>query len=107
MILNKAGNLAIMPDTIPTENIIANIERAIRSFPECKAEEIRCESNRIVRKAKTLECNIKHCEKLAIKVLNNNKNILMLPADTGNATVVMETDNYKRKILDLLDPDTY
>ena len=103
----KGGNFAIIPNTIPIEDIIFNIESAIRSLPECEAEEIRCESSRILRKAKTPKCNIKHSEKLAIKELNDNKNILILPADKGNATVVIETDDYKWKILDLLDLDTY
>ena len=31
----------------------------------------------------------------------------MLPAGKGNATVVMNTEDYKKKINDLLDPGSY
>ena len=44
---------------------------------------------------------------MAIKNLNSDKNILILSADKGNATVVMNTDDYDQKIKDLLDPMTY
>lgn len=41
------------------------------------------------------------------KVLNRNANIVFLPADKRNATVVMNVGDYQLKIRDLLDPVTY
>ncbi|XP_037505083.1 uncharacterized protein LOC119381202 [Rhipicephalus sanguineus] len=47
-------------------------------------------------------------ERGAIKRLRENGEIVILPADKGNATVVLDTAVYKRKMLDLLeDQDTY
>ena len=46
-------------------------------------------------------------EKQAIKSLNADKNITILPADKGNATVIMDTTDYKEKIEELLEPHTY
>lgn len=46
-------------------------------------------------------------ERKAIRGLNADKHIIILPADKGNATVVMKTDDYHNKIADLLDPNTY
>ena len=106
-ILAKGGNFAITPKSVPTEEIIANTEAAITSLPDSKAEEIRSEVSRILRRSKPPKSNIKQREKQALKQLNNNKNIVILPADKGNATVIMETDDYKEKIRNLLEPTTY
>ena len=43
----------------------------------------------------------------ALKDLNTDENILILPADKENATVVMNTTDYEYKIEELLDPSTY
>lgn len=42
-------------------------------------------------------------ERGAIKRLRENGEIVILPADKGNATVVLDTAVYKRKMLDLLE----
>ena len=44
---------------------------------------------------------------MAIRDLNADNNILILPADKGNATVVMKTDDSRSLVTNLLDPDTY
>ena len=46
-------------------------------------------------------------EKKAIRNLYADQNILILPADKGNATVIMKTEDYNNKIKELLDPNTY
>ena len=106
-VLSKGGNFSITPDKVPVEDIIANVESGIRALPRDVAEEIRIETFRILRNAKTPKSNITTKEKKAIKNLNADKDILILAADKGNATVVMKTDDYKEKIKNLLDPVTY
>ena len=39
--------------------------------------------------------------------LKKNNTIVILPADKGNATVVMERSSYEQKVADLLDDDSY
>ena len=47
-------------------------------------------------------------ESTALKSLRANTDIMLVPADKGNMTVIMNTTDYKRKIEDHLeDPDTY
>ncbi|XP_060519160.1 uncharacterized protein LOC132697634 [Cylas formicarius] len=82
-ILSKGGNFAITPDSVPFEDIIANIESGIRNLQADVAEEIRTESARILRRAKPPK------------------------TDKGNATVVLNTVDCEKKIGDLLDPKTY
>jgi hypothetical protein len=43
----------------------------------------------------------------SIRRLNDNPDIIVLKADKGNATVIMNTSDYDSKILDLLSSSTY
>ncbi|XP_054718556.1 uncharacterized protein LOC129227956 [Uloborus diversus] len=106
-ILAKGGNFAISMNSIPTEDIIANIESSLRQLPQAEAEEIRREASRILHKAKPPRSNVSNAERKAIKSLNEDKSIVILPADKGNATTVLNTEDYRRKIRDLLDPTIY
>ncbi|XP_062837651.1 uncharacterized protein LOC134299269 [Anolis carolinensis] len=106
-ILEKGGNFAVTTTRIPVENIIANVESAIYQLPEEEAEEVRMETARILRNAKLPPSNITRKERQAIKDLNSDPEIIILPADKGNATVIMETKQYKEKIRQLLDPTIY
>ena len=105
--MSKGGNFAITPNAIPFDDIIASIEVSIRSLLESESEEIRTEVLRILRKARPPKPNIKLSQKRATKELNVNNNILIRPADKRNATVIMETDDYKKKINNLFEPTTY
>ncbi|XP_054711439.1 uncharacterized protein LOC129221028 [Uloborus diversus] len=84
-----------------------NIESSLRQLPQAEAEEIRREASRILHKAKPPRSNVSNAERKAIKSLNEDKSIVILPADKGNATTVLNTEDYRRKIRDLLDPTIY
>ena len=56
----KAG--AIAPKEVPAEDIIANLESAIRTLPEEKGQEIRTETARILQKVKPPKNNLKPAE---------------------------------------------
>ena len=51
--------------------------------------------------------NLSRKESLALKTLRDNKDIMILPADKGNATVLMKKEDYHQKILDVLADDAY
>jgi len=42
--------------------------------------------------------NLKRTERAALKTLKDNLNLTILPAGKGNATVVLNTSDYKQKI---------
>ncbi|XP_030762746.1 uncharacterized protein LOC115887456 [Sitophilus oryzae] len=106
-LLAKGGNFAITPKVVPVEDIIAGTEAAIRNLPNSIADEIRFETVNILRTAKAPKSNLSREEHQALKSLNADKDILVLPADKGNATVVMKSEDYRSKIEDLLEPQTY
>ncbi|XP_048001897.1 uncharacterized protein LOC125238587 [Leguminivora glycinivorella] len=59
----------------------------------------------ILRRAKLPKSNTTTEERIALRNLKNNEDILVLKADKGNATVVMDTAAYDGKIRHLLDDD--
>lgn len=61
----------------------------------------------ILTKARPPPLNLQKDERAALKVLKEEENILVLPADKGNATVVMDTAEYHEKMKDLLDDPVY
>ncbi|XP_060527544.1 uncharacterized protein LOC132702783 [Cylas formicarius] len=106
-VLTKGGNFAITPRHIPIEEIISSTEAAIKNLPDQNAEEIRIETANILRKAKPPKTNLTRSEGLALRSLNTDEGIIILPADKGNATVLLKTEEYERKIEELLDPGSY
>ncbi|KAI5644679.1 hypothetical protein NE865_03331 [Phthorimaea operculella] len=57
----------------------------------------------ILRKARLPTSNATAAERQALKALRENKEVLVLKADKGNATVVMDTTEYDHKIQALLE----
>ena len=107
-ILEKGLNFALTPTRIPYENIISNVEEAIirNKLPPSDAEVLRQDIAVLLRKSKVPKSNATTEERCALKSLRNNKDILILRADKGNATVVINTVDYNDKIGTLLDDTT-
>ena len=106
-VLSKGFNFAIAPKTIPKEEIISSIEASLTTVNQTIAEQIRQDVSKILRTSKPPKTNITHNERQALKDLNNNKNITILPADKGNSTVLINTEDYMSKIRSLLDDQSY
>ncbi|KAG8224978.1 hypothetical protein J437_LFUL003356, partial [Ladona fulva] len=106
-ILSKGLNFAPSPSTIPYRDYIGGIEQAVRYLPKETADEIREQVGQALKKAKPPRSNIKRAERTAITNLRNNPDILALPADKGNATVIIRSEDYHKKILDILTDPSY
>ena len=61
----------------------------------------------MLRKAKPLVHNLSRQQRIALKELKQMKDIAILPADNGNATVLMTRDEHNSKLEDLLNTNTY
>ena len=57
--------------------------------------------------AKPTKSTLNREEREAIKELKKDEDIVILPADKGNATVVMNKEQYDRKMKELLEQDDY
>jgi hypothetical protein len=60
----------------------------------------------IIKQSKPQNTNTSKAEREALCTLRENKDMLILPADKGNATVVMNSKDYMRK-MEVLSNQTY
>jgi len=51
--------------------------------------------------------NLQETERAELKTLKENENLTILPAEKGNATVVLNTSDFKQKISSLLQDPEY
>ncbi|XP_052739858.1 uncharacterized protein LOC112042946 isoform X2 [Bicyclus anynana] len=108
--LGKGLNFALTPRNIPMESIVCSIEDAIfrNKIPTRDAECLRQDIATFLRRAKLPPSNMSRSDRAALMEIRNNEDILILPADKGNATVIVDTDAYENKINHLLsDTTTY
>lgn len=106
-ILSKGFNFGVVPPKIPNEDIITGIESAICKLNDNIAETIRQESCHILRKSHPPKSNITKNEARALKELRTNTEIVILPADKGNATVIMKSEDYHAKMNNILKDPAY
>jgi hypothetical protein len=78
------------------------VEKAVRSLPVEKAE-ARQESVRIIKTTTRTKENLTKTERAALRTLKDNTHLTILLADKGNATVILNTTDYKQKIASLLE----
>ena len=100
-------NYAVTPRSIPVEDILAAVEKAVQSLPVETAEEARQETMRIIKNSSRPRDNLTRTERAALKSLKLNTNLTILPADKGNAMVILNTTDYKQKIASLLEDPAY
>ncbi|KAI8483456.1 hypothetical protein Bbelb_387880 [Branchiostoma belcheri] len=109
-LLGKGLNFALTVTKVPTDDLIICTEQACRIVKEdsADADELRAKTVDIIKKAKLPPSNISHEEKEALSDLRQDKTVIILPADKGRATVVMNRRDYEQKASQLLsDTNTY
>ena len=107
-VLAKGLNFAVSPEQIPYDDFIVATEKACWGLPQEQSELLRAEIAGTLKNAKPPKSNLDKGERRALKSLQKEKSILILPADKGKATVVVNTNNYEEKVNNLLqDGKTY
>ena len=93
--LEKGFNFAITPKFIPKLYIINGVEAGLRKVRSEAAVQIaRSKVSEILKSAKPPQRNITHEEEEALKELKKDESSVILKADKGNATVVMNATEY-------------
>ena len=90
-VLSKGLNFAITPTTFPVEAIIVGTEVVAKYTTETAAEELRGEVVCTIKRGKLLKSSISKGERVALQTLKKDNSIVILPADKGRATVIMNT----------------
>ena len=105
--LEKGFNFAITPKFVPKLDIINGVEAGLRKVRDEAAVQIaRSKVSKILKSAKPPQRNITHEEEEALKELKKDESIVILKADKGNATIIMNATEYNDKINCLLSDNS-
>ena len=90
-------------------DIAAGVEAAMHyaKLPKDACEEITSRVCATLRQTPKLKRNLSNSQQRALKSLKKKEDIVILKSDKGNATVVMNKDDYHQKCLALIQPPTY
>ena len=91
----------------PYLDLIAVIDDAALKIPKARADELRWKVRQALEKSKSPKPNISKTERQALKLLQDDNSIIILPTDKGNATVVMDRVEYSNKVADLIGNSGY
>ena len=102
-LLKKGLNFAVTPKNVPTEDIITATELACKNLDGERAANLKSEITRAVKRRKKIKPNITVEEVRALQELRKNDSVMILPADKGRATVILDRSEYDSKITKILD----
>ena len=102
---------SVTPKRIPTEAIVSSVEAVLsrqRELSESAKDNIRSRIASTIQSASLPDSNLTKDELQALKRLKTDENIVILPADKGRVTVVMDKTDYYDKMDALVnDKQTY
>ena len=106
-VLKKGLNFCVTPDRIPVKEIIASTETACQQIKsKTVVNSLRTEVTKVLKNAKPPKSNISQEERKALKELSKDNDIVIVPADKGRSTVVMNRKDYNSKMNKLLEDRT-
>jgi len=94
-VLAKGLNFAITPNHLPKEDFVVVVEKACRSMEDEVTEGFKNEVLGTLRSAKCPQSNLTLQEQQAVSDLKSNPTVMVLPADKGRATVVLDKAEYE------------
>ena len=96
-LLENGMDFSVTPAALPTIDLIAKIETTLTEMPTEEADTIRADLSSIIHKAKPPKRNITRKQSTSLKSLQQNEKIIILPADKGRATFVLDKEDYIKK----------
>ena len=106
-VLRLGLNFTPAPTKLPLVDMIAAVEEGARQLNEEDAEDLRGRVCGILRRAKPPKDNLSKEQRKALKELRSLENEVILPADKGKATVMMNREDYDTKMRGMLSTATY
>ena len=97
-VLERGLNFAIAPKTLPVMNITSAVEKGLKLLGNSPSVDIaRAKITQILSNWRPPTPNLTEEEFKALKQLQQDKTIIILKSDKGNATVVMDKNDYEKR----------
>ena len=110
-VLSYGLKRSVTPKHIPTEAIVSSVEAVLsrqRELSESAKDNIRSRIASTIQSSSLTDSNLTKDERQALKRMKTDENIVILPADKGRVTVVMDKTDYYDKMDTLVnDKQTY
>ncbi len=106
-VLSKGLNYSVASKSVKVLDFVTGIESAVSQMSDEDGDRFRCEASLMLNKIPNPKPNLTFEENKAVSILRKDDTIKILPADKGNATVVLDTVVYKEKILNTLEAGKY
>ena len=103
----KTDLLAITSKKLPNKNIIATIDDAVQDLENEEADTIRAKVSLTLQNSKPPNDNLSKDERKTLKELQSDKSIVILPADKGRYTVVLNCEDHLEKCMDHINNGPY
>ena len=101
-VLRKGMNFAVTPGRIPVEDIITGVEGGLQGLTGSEVDKARLKIAGVLTSAKPPPSNLPWSLRKALSDLKKEEDIVILPADKGRSTVVMDKSEYQDKVDSLL-----
>ncbi|XP_071511819.1 uncharacterized protein [Diadema antillarum] len=89
------------------KDFIQRIEPGLKHLSRSHADSVRIQITQALTSVNPTRPNLTRAEKSGISSLREDNSIHILKANKGNATVVMDKEDYETKVHILMDTDTY
>ena len=106
-LLAKGLNSSITSKSLPNKDSIATIEDAVKGLGKDEADTIRAKVSLTLQNSKPPKDNLSKDERKAFKELQSDTSIVILPADKGRSTVILNREDYLEKCMDHINNGQY
>ena len=107
-LLRKSLNFVPAPSTILVSSFISSVEKSLSKIPSDLVSSARKQVANILARSRPPSSNMPPRLRKALKSLRQKDHLVILPADKGQATVVMNKDMYDSKMISMLsNSNTY
>ena len=106
-LLAKGLNFSITSKNLPNKDIIATVEDAVKDLEKEEVDTIRAKVSLIFQNSKPPKDNLPKDERKALKELQSDTSIVILPTDKGRSTVILNHEDYLGKCMNHIDNDPY
>ena len=103
-VLRKGLNFALARNEVPKIEYIACVDSALRQLQDVEGANLaRAKVSALLSSTKCPTKNLSAAETQAMRDLERREDIVIAPADKGNAVVVLDAEVYAEKVKDLIE----
>ena len=95
---------SITSKTLPNKDIIATVKDAVKDLEKEEADTICAKVSLTLQNSKPPKDNLSKDERKALKELQSDTSVIILPADKGSSTVILNHDFINNKLYYYLKP---